>query len=208
MMPSNYDIAEELKKLGSSLTDAIPQTPYKIPTAYFEGLAQQVMQQIKHQEVQEELAINSPLLAKASKQNVYAIPAGYFETLSPYSTKHKEVGVLRRLPKTKLLRFAAAASLIAIVCTITFFLIRNSQPAQEMALQKTITNEASFNQELAMLSEQEIYNYLLSTGDLADTETISAWIDPEQLPAEASYMDERFMEDYFIEEEKKLPKHL
>lgn len=208
MMPRNHDTAEELNMLGSKLTDAIPKTPYQVPNGYFNSFPQEVIQTIRRQEVNEELAILSPTLSNASKENMYSAPAGYFEALSPYRTKNKEVGVLRWLPKTKLLRFAAAASLIAFVCTITFFLIRNSQPAEELALQKTITNEASFNQELAMLSEQEIYNYLLSTGDLADTETISAWIDPEQLPAEASYMDARFMEDYFTEEEKKLPKHL
>lgn len=202
-MLRNHDTANELKTLGSRHSATIPETPYKIPSGYFENLPRQVLQRIHSEEAKDELKGISPMLAAADKINVYRVPDHYFEQRHPFQIPKSTKSLLRFLPKRKTLQHAMAAAIFIAIGFIAFFLTNSGNKIPgHIATGLNIKTEAAFNQELAMLSESEIYNYLINTGDLTDIETIASWVDPNTLPAETDYMDARFMENYFQEIDK------
>ncbi len=202
-MLRNHDTANELKTLGSRHSATIPETPYKIPSGYFENLPLQVLQRIHSEEAKDELKAISPMLAAADKTNVYRVPDHYFEQRHPFQVRKSTSSVLRFLPKRKTLQYAMAAAIFTAIGFIAFFLANSKKNITgHIAAGLSIKTEAVFNQELAMLSEAEIYNYLINTGDMTDIETIASWVDPNTLPAETDYMDARFMENYFQEIDK------
>lgn len=202
-MLRNHDTANELKTLGSRHSATIPETPYNIPSGYFENLPHQVLQRIHSEAVQNELKAISPMLAAADKTNVYRVPDHYFEQRHPFQVTKSTSSVLRFSSKRKTLQYAMAAAIFTAIGFITFFLTNsgNKIPGHVIA-GLNIKTEAAFNHELAMLSEAEIYSYLITTVDLTDIETIASWVDPNALPAETDYMDARFMENYFQQIDK------
>ena len=83
-MAQNSNILQELAELKSTLAELNPHSTYEVPTGYFEGLADQVLNRIKALEatsLQDELRHLSPLLSQLSKGMPYAVPEGYFEGL-------------------------------------------------------------------------------------------------------------------------------
>lgn len=202
-MLRNHDTATELKTLGSRHSETIPETPYKTPSGYFENLPHQVLQRIHSEAVQDELKAISPMLAAADKTNAYRVPDHYFEQRHPFQIPQSASSVLRFIPKRRTLQYAMAAAVFTAIGFIAFFLTNSGNKIPgHIATGLNIKTEAAFNQELAMLSEAEIYNYLINTGDLTDIETIANWVDTNVLPAETDYMDARFMENYFQEIDK------
>lgn len=202
-MLRNHDTANELKTLGSRHSETIPKTPYKTPSGYFENLPHQVLQRIHSEEVKDELKAISPMLASADKINVYRVPDYYFEEWHPFQVTKSTNSVLRFLPKRQTLQYALAAAIFTAIGFIAFFLANSKKNIPgHIAAGLSIKTEAVFNRELTMLSEAEIYNYLIDTGDLTDIETIASWVDPNALPAETDYLDTRFMEIYFQQIDK------
>jgi len=202
-MLRNHDTATELKTLGSRHSETISETPYKTPSGYFENLPHQVLQRIHSEAVQDELKAISPMLAAADKTNAYRVPDHYFEQRHPFQIPQSASSVLRFIPKRRTLQYAMAAAVFTAIGFIAFFLTNpgNKIPEYVNAGLK-IKTEAAFNRELAMLSEAEIQSYLIHTSDWSDTETIASCVDPNALPAEADYMDVRFMENFFQEIDK------
>jgi hypothetical protein len=83
-MAQNSNILQELIELESTLANRAPQNVYEVPTGYFEGLANLVLNRIKALEANdavEELDYLSPVLSRLSKEMPYSTPAGYFEDL-------------------------------------------------------------------------------------------------------------------------------
>jgi hypothetical protein len=83
-MTQNSNILQELIELKSTLASKAPQNVYEVPTGYFEGLANLVLNRIKALEANdasEELSYLSPVLSRFSKEMPYSTPAGYFEEL-------------------------------------------------------------------------------------------------------------------------------
>lgn len=84
-MTSRITILNELKDLGTILSEINPQNPYQVPYGYFDGLANQILNRIKALEAssaEEELEILSPVLTCISKENPFTVPPGYFDNLS------------------------------------------------------------------------------------------------------------------------------
>ena len=84
-MTQSNNILQELKELGSSLSDVARINPYTVPDNYFDGLASQVLNRIKALEAKnstEELGHLSPILTGVSKQMPFNVPNGYFEGLA------------------------------------------------------------------------------------------------------------------------------
>lgn len=66
----------------------------------------------------------------------------------------------------------------------------------------TPKTEQQINKELAQITDEEIISYLKMTADSKDAETMAALVDEEQLPDEAEYMDEAFLETFMKELEQ------
>ena len=83
-MTNRFNILNELRDLGSSLTNHTPQNIYEVPHGYFEGFLTHLLIRIKASEapnVSDELSILSPFLSSIPKQNPYSVPSGYFDGL-------------------------------------------------------------------------------------------------------------------------------
>jgi hypothetical protein len=84
-MTNRNNIVKELADLGSLLGNHDLQNIYAVPTGYFEGLADQILNRIKATEAnnaKEELSYLSPFLSDVSKEMPYSVPAGFFESLN------------------------------------------------------------------------------------------------------------------------------
>jgi len=101
----------ELADLGSTLKDHSPQNTYAVPSGYFEGLVDQILNRIKALEAtdaNEELRFLSPLLSNLTKKTPYTVPADYFQNFSDgmlhmlsehadYQTSEEEIDTLSPL---------------------------------------------------------------------------------------------------------------
>jgi len=77
----NKEIIQELEELGSPLSGLSPQTVYRVPEGYFEGVAAQVLNRIKAMGTETaagELSLLSPLLENISKKSPYSVPYDFF----------------------------------------------------------------------------------------------------------------------------------
>ena len=78
-MTQRANILQELNEIGSTLVNASPQNVYSVPTGYFDGFADQMMNRVKSIEENDELSFS--VLNTISKENTYSVPAGYFDGL-------------------------------------------------------------------------------------------------------------------------------
>ena len=191
---------------NSLLIVAGKQMPQDVPQGYFDTLSDSILSKIKAQQsiqtVAEELNELSPVLAGLSKENLYEVPAGYFENLSAGITeKTTETKVVSMFSRKVWVRYAAAAVLFGMIAFgITFFI---QQPTNGLVADiPEIKTEEQINTELAKISDEEIINYLKMTSDSKDVAAITSFVDQSQLPAEADYMDDAFMESFMKELEQ------
>lgn len=83
-MTGRENILQELKELGSPLSELTYQTGYQVPADYFDTLPARIMQRIKAVDAADpetELKELSPLLAGIPRKAPYSAPEGYFEKL-------------------------------------------------------------------------------------------------------------------------------
>lgn len=193
---------------NSLLQVAGKKMPQDVPQGYFDTLPESILSKIKEQSglsVAEELKELSPLLAGISKSNVFEVPDGYFETLSVYRTDQSTTtSVVTMYSRKVWLRYAAAAVVFALIAFgISLFI---KQPATENSPVTTAVyapkTEQQINTELAQITDEEIISYLKLTADSKDAETMAALVDEEQLPDEAQYMDDVFLESFMKELEQ------
>lgn len=190
---------------NSLLIVAGKQMPQDVPQGYFDTLSDSILSKIKAQQsiqtVAEELNELSPVLAGLSKENLYEVPAGYFENLSAGITeKTTETKVVSMFSRKVWIRYAAAAVLFGMIAFgINFFISQSTISGPDIPIAKT---EEQINKELAKISDEEIINYLKMTSDSKDVAAITSIVDQSQLPAEADYMDDAFMESFMKELEQ------
>ncbi len=192
---------------NSLLQVAGKQMPQDVPQGYFDTLSDSILSKIKAQQniqtATEELSELSPLLAGLSKANLYEVPVGYFENLSAGITeKTTETKVVSMFSRKVWIRYAAAAVLFGMIAFgINFFMQQPSSNGPVVNIPEYKTEE-QINTELAQISEDEIINYLKMTSDSKDVAAIASVVDQSQLPTEADYMDDAFMESFMKELEQ------
>lgn len=199
--------AEELPSILADLPKAFPMSA---PAGYFDQLPAQLLQKIQASEAREELSTLSPLLAEIPKTVPLSVPAGYFDGLSnnimtaiAASTTDKPATVtsdqpsvpaatpvVRKMHTRHYIKWAVAASLIALASISTLFFVRENNYS-------TNTVETT----LANVSDQEIVEYLQSHTDAFDKEEMASYTsiaeesneipEVDELPAEAiqHYLD-------------------
>lgn len=135
---------------------------YTVPTGYFADLSSTIFKKIAKEngqsEIFEEMEEIAPLLNTISKKPVYSVPHQYFEK-ADWSKKQKaeQKGDVRFLvPRTRMLRYAAAAVIIGLL-TIGLFLFSGKQGLD----QRTV--KANAVSDVKTLSEQEILEFLKTT---------------------------------------------
>lgn len=192
---------------NSLLQVAGKEMPQVIPQGYFETLSDHILSKIKAQQVQtvtEELNELSPVLAGLNKTNLYEVPAGYFENLADNMIQQTtiETKVVSMFSRKIWLRYAAAAVVLGMIAFGINFMLQQPKAVGPIVEISTIKTEEQFNQELVKLSDEEIISYLKLTADSKDAETMASLVDETQLPNEAEYMDDAFLESFMKELEQ------
>ena len=181
--------------------------PQDVPAGYFDSLADNILTKLKagsnHLVVADELQELSPVLAGISKANVYEAPAGYFDTITTAITAQlqPQAKVVSLPVVRKWMRYAAAAVVLTMLAFGINYTLQKKNNA--VAIAAKIKTEAQFNKQLASVSDEAIINYLQLTADTKDAESIKQLIDGNQLPEEADYIDEEFLDAFMKELEAK-----
>ena len=195
--------------MPSILADLPKAFPMTAPSGYFDQLPAQLLQKIHASEAREELAALSPLLADMPKNMPLSVPEGYFAQLStgvmtaiaasatkPATVTSEQLSipaqtpVIRKMNTRRYIKWAVAASLIALVSVSTLLFVRENNHSAN-----TLDNA------LANVSDQEIIEYLQAHTDAFDKEELATYApaaeqsyeipEVDELPAEAieHYLD-------------------
>ena len=188
----------------------------KVPEGYFDSLPDKILSKIKvekNESATEEIKALSPALFYLKEENTFAVPENYFDDLSDrilnkINGKEREVVSISSVKKWW--KYAAAAvitGVIAISSLQIFNHTSNSNKKEIIAASASIPDyikESSqyktpekLNQGIASLSDDEIVNYLETTGSILDEETITKNLDAKDLPNADDYLiDENTLNNF------------
>ncbi len=150
-------VDEELAILSPVLSEMKRVTPFSVPHGYFEELSDNVLQSAKAIDfVNDGLENLSPLMKDLKNKNTYTTPLGYFENfsdsvLSKIKNEPKKTKVISINNRKTWLKFAAAAVVVGIISTVSYF-----------TLNKNNFHQASIDPiaALSKVSDAEMNNYL------------------------------------------------
>jgi hypothetical protein len=188
----------------------------KVPEGYFSSLSDRIISKIKaekNESATEEIKALSPALFYLKEENTFALPENYFDDLSDRildKINGKETKVISISSVRKWWKYAAAAivtGVIAISSLQIFNHTSNSNNKEVITASANIPNyikESSqyktpekLNQGIASLSDDEIVNYLETTGSILDEETITKSLDAKELPNADDYLiDENTLNNF------------
>jgi hypothetical protein len=187
-----------------------------VPEGYFDSLPDKILSKIKvekNESTTEEIKALSPALFYLKEENTFALPENYFYDLSDRildKINGKETKVISISSVRKWWKYAAAAivtGVIAISSLQIFNHTSNSNNKEVITASANIPNyikESSqyktpekLDQGIASLSDDEIVNYLETTGSILDEETIAKSLDAEELPNADDYLiDENTLNNF------------
>ena len=125
---------------------------FNVPSGYFEGFAETVIQKIKLQkndEIYMELEQVAPLLNTINKNNVLTVPAHYFENfgVDVFKSKKQKAKVVSFTIAKKWLNYAAAAMMAGVLVTGAFLFTENK-------------TSFDLSHEVNNVSDEELQNYI------------------------------------------------
>lgn len=187
----------------------------KVPEGYFDSLPGRILSKIKgekNESATEEIKALSPALFYLKEENTFAVPENYFDNLSDRilaKINEKETKVIS-ISSGKWWKYAAAAvvaGVIAISSLQIFYHNSGSNSKEVITVSANIPDyiqESSqyktpekLNQGIASLSDDEIVNYLQTTGSILDEETITKNLDAKELPNADDYLiDENTLNNF------------
>ena len=118
-MPSIDNIQEEITSLSQHVAQLPKNTPFSVPTDYFDNFPVRLMDAIQHEATAQELIELSPLLRSLKHENPYTIPEGYFNNLNVQMPRN-EAAVVRMNIFGSWAKYAVAACLTGIIATVFF----------------------------------------------------------------------------------------
>jgi len=205
-VPDNYfeGLAEKISiRTFLNKEEKGPAQTFKVPEGYFESLSYQILSKIKEEEsdTSEEFAVLSSLKDK----NVFTVPEGYFEDLSENilsKVNQPEAKVIPISRAKSWWKYAAAAVVTGAIAVSSLQIFYKSP---DMVKDNSVVTERSglpdyiessfqyktsqqVDEGIASLSDDEIANYLESSGNLMDVETLSSDVNTSKLPSEMDYL--------------------
>jgi hypothetical protein len=240
-MKPGADILQELQELNSLLTGmdrvnvfTVPEGYFEtvsaiilfnnkvdlgqaVPNGYFENLADNILNKIKAQQLEEtaadELRQLSPMLYSIQDSNVFEVPAGYFNSVADAVTAKlkPQAPVVKMGIRASFMKYAAAAMVICFLTLGIFKIVHKSIDGTQVAMtldpsiQKgKVMNDQQFNDALNKLSADEIAGYLEKNGNETDIAELSANIDDNNLPKQDDYiLDQSALEKYLSDDNAK-----
>ena len=154
-------VKEELEALSPLLNSIDKKNPYTAPEGYFTELADNLVSGMKAIDfVKEEL--ETPLLQDLKHRQVYTVPSGYFESFPSMLMKRiqsgKKTPVIRMQPVRRILQYAAAVAVAAMVILgVVFF---SGEDKQATTLAATLPADSVATKNISLLSDEAILDYV------------------------------------------------
>lgn len=166
---------EEIESLSPVLSKLNKTNPYTLPTGYFEELATNITDGAKAIElVNEELENLSPLMIGLKNNNVYQAPEGYFDslanTLLAKAKQQQPAKVVSMNFGRKIMRYAAAAVVAAVVFGAGWLIVYNGVPGK--ATDEKIAKE--LNEKVKKVSDDELIKFFEDDNTTIDDNTVAA----------------------------------
>ncbi len=157
----------ELKALSPLLSSIDKKNPFTAPEGYFSELADNLVSGVKAIDfVKEEL--EAPILSDLKNRQVYTVPSGYFESFPSLLMQKIQSGktgqVVKMRPVRRVLQYAAAAAIVAMVVLGVVFFSGKQQPAP--ALSASLPADSIATQNISKLSDEAILDYVENEGML------------------------------------------
>ena len=200
----------------------------KVPKGYFESLSDQIISRIKEEKTgsaADEIKSISPALFYLKEEPVFAVPEDYFDDLSDQildKIKGEKAKVISISSARKWWKYTAAAVVAGAVTVSSLQLFHHNSVSENP--KETITASATIpgyiqqsskyktpeelKAGIASLNDEEIVNYLESTGSILDEETITKNLDTKELPDENDYLiDENTLNKFLNSDAQSLNKN-
>ena len=126
-MAKDPSIKSELKELSATVANLSGDTPFSLPSSYFEGFPQKIMERIENERLTSKEVILSPGLQELKSKNPFAIPENYFDEFSVQLPSHQPTVISINFRKWA--SFAAAACLTGLILGIVIFNNKKESPA-------------------------------------------------------------------------------
>jgi hypothetical protein len=178
-------VKDELEALSPLLNSIEKKNVFTTPDGYFSELADNLVSGMKAIDfVKEEL--ETPLLQDLKHRTAYTVPAGYFESfpslLMNKIRSSKEGRVISMQPGKRIMRYAAAAAVVAIIILGAVFF--DGDKSQTSSLAASLQADSIVTQNISQLPDQDIIEYVENAVVLADNNFIvtgSAEMDAEDM---------------------------
>ena len=186
---------------------------FSVPDGYFESLAGNILTKIHTLEnnVTAELKEISPLVAGIGNKETYTVPAGYLNGVTFLNRQEAPVKVIAIDKPRSFFKYAAAAVITGLLgLSIVNIVDKNDTQSSIKTAAETITGisqpntilmNASFDEALQNVSDNEIEQYLQKSGqDVNAALVASSTDDVDKLPEATDYLlDENVLENYLKE---------
>lgn len=188
----------------------------KVPQGYFESLSERILSKVKAEKTEtatEEIKALSPALFYLKEENVFTVPENYFDHLNDRildKINNRKAKVVSISSARKWFKYAAAAVVAGIVAIFSSQVLNDNSASVHKETVTASTNIPAYIQQssqyktpeqlnagIASLSDEEIVNYLETTGTILDEETITKNMDTKELPDVNDYlMDENTLNKF------------
>lgn len=153
-MPKSKSIQQELDDISQTVAELTENTPYRVPTTYFEDFHTRLFQKIEELELEP----TTDFLSGLKKEHPFEVPANYFSSFQPEIPK-ENINSGKIIPFGKILRYAVAACAIG-AASLWIYQMDNTQ---QVALQGTVA-EATFEEKISL----DAYNSYLTESAIAE----------------------------------------
>lgn len=137
-MAKDPTIKSELKELSATVANLSGDKALSLPSSYFEGFPQKIMERIENETLTSNEAILTPGLEELRSKNPFEIPENYFDEFS--------VKLPSNQPSVFSINFRKWAGIAAAACLTGFilsiFFINNKKDSFSTLASNTISHEA------------------------------------------------------------------
>lgn len=137
-MAKDLTIKSELKELSATVANLSGDTPFSLPSSYFEGFPQRIMERIENETLTSKEVVLSPALEGLKSKSPFEVPENYFDEFSVKLPSNQPAVISINFRKWA--SFAAAACLAGFILGIVF--INNKKESPTSLASNTISHEA------------------------------------------------------------------
>ena len=199
-----------------------------VPEGYFDSLPDKILSKIKvekNESATEEIKVLSPALFYLKEENTFAIPKDYFDDLSDRildKINGKETKIVSISSVRKWWKYAAAAVVAGVIAVSSLQIFNHASNSNNKEIITASANIPDYIKEssqyktpeqlkqgIASLSDDEIVNYLETSGSILDEETITKNLDTKELPNADDYLiDENTLNNFLKETDAESNKNI